>query len=91
MYQRPVLVPVAQTAGVTETEEPEIALPVIAGALVAAAAFAGAPSPSEPPTASNNAAPMDTSFLKLIELVISSRKPKTGLKTGLKKGFTPAN
>jgi hypothetical protein len=61
------------------------------GVAVITAALAGCTAPSEPPTASNKAAPTDTSFLKLIELVIASRKPKTGLKTGLKKGFTPAN
>ena len=83
--------PDPQTAGVAVIDEPVKALPEIVGAEVAAAAFAWLEAVSEPPTASNNAAPTDTSFLRLIELVISSRKSKTGLKTGLKKGFTPAN
>jgi hypothetical protein len=63
--------------------EPVSAAPEMEGAAVAAAALAWLDAVSETPTASSKAAPTDTSFLKLIELVISSRKPKTGLKTGL--------
>jgi hypothetical protein len=84
-------VPDPQIAGVAVIDEPVKALPEIVGAEVAAAAFAWLEAVSEPPRASSRAAPTDTSFLKLIELVITLRKPKTGLKTGLKKGFTPAN
>jgi hypothetical protein len=46
------------------------------GALVAAAADAGAAAVSEPPTASNMAAPIDASFLNVFELVITTRKSK---------------
>ncbi|MEY4061327.1 MAG: hypothetical protein RIQ31_989 [Actinomycetota bacterium] len=65
--------------------------PVPASQVIEVAANAGSEDTRFPPRARSKAAPTDTSFLKLIELVISSRKPKTGLKTGLKKGFTPAN
>jgi hypothetical protein len=57
--------------------DPLKAEPEIDGADVAAAALAGATAPRLPPMAISKAAPTDTSFLKLIELVISSRKPKT--------------
>ena len=82
-YHFPVAVPEPQTAGLAVMVEPVSAAPEIEGAAVAAAALAWLDDVSERPAASSKAAPTDTSFLRLIELVISSRKPKTGLKTGL--------
>lgn len=76
MYHLPVPVPDAQTAGVTETVPEASGVPTIAGALVAAAAEAGVAEVSELPNASSRAAPMDVSFLNVVELVIGSMKAK---------------
>jgi hypothetical protein len=62
---------------VAETVFPTSAGDETTGAVVAAAAEAGAAEVSEPPTARSMAAPMDISFLSVFELVITSRKPKT--------------
>jgi hypothetical protein len=53
---------------------------LITGALVAAAADAGVAEVSDPPTASSMAAPIDTSFLKVFELVIGSIKPRPDIR-----------
>jgi len=76
-------VPEGQTAGVAETVFPTSAGDETTGAVVAAAAEAGAAEVSEPPTASSMAAPIETIFLREIELVIGNMKPITGLKTRL--------
>jgi hypothetical protein len=69
-------VPDGQTAGVAETVLPTRAGDETTGAVVAAAADAGVAEVSEPPTASSMAAPIETIFLSVFELVISSMKSK---------------
>ncbi len=79
-YHLPVDVPEGQTAGVAETVFPTSAGDETTGAVVAAAAEAGAAEVSELPTASSIAAPIETILLSVFELVIRSMKSKPDIR-----------